>query len=66
MIHLPQCLRSSLKKYLQYLSKSTEQPAEPVSDAEIENTVVPKAEEIKTVKEQNNSAPEASKEAVKK
>jgi preprotein translocase subunit SecG len=46
--------------------KSTEQPAKPVSGAEIENTVVPKAEEIKTVKEQNNSVPKASKEAVKK
>ncbi len=29
--------------------KSIEQPAEPVSGAEIENTVVPKAEKIKTV-----------------
>jgi len=46
---------------------SNEQPAEPVSGAEIENTVVPKAEEIKTVKEQNDySVPKASKEAVKK
>jgi preprotein translocase subunit SecG len=42
-----------------------EQPAGPVSGAEIENIVVPKAEEIKTVKEQNNSVPKASKEAVK-
>jgi preprotein translocase subunit SecG len=31
--------------------KSIEQPAEPVSGAEIENTMVPKAEKIKTVKE---------------
>lgn len=46
--------------------KSTEQPAKPVGGAEIENTVVPRAEEIKTVKEQNNSVPKASKEAVKK
>jgi len=46
--------------------KSTEQPAGSVSGAEIENTVVPKAEEIKTVKEQNNAVPKASKEAVKK
>ena len=30
-------------------AKSTEQPAGPASDAEIKNTVVPKAEEIKTV-----------------
>ena len=45
---------------------STEQPVEPVSNAEIKNTVVPKAEEIKTVKEQENSAHEAGKEAVKK
>ena len=44
----------------------TEQPVEPVSDAEIKNTVVPKAEEIKTVKEQENSVHEAGKEAVKK
>jgi preprotein translocase subunit SecG len=35
--------------------KSTEQPAGPVSGAKIENIVVPKAEEIKTVKEQNNT-----------
>lgn len=42
-----------------------EQPAGPVSGAEIENIVVPKAEEIKTIKEQNNSVPKASKEAVK-
>jgi preprotein translocase subunit SecG len=40
----------------------------PVNGAEIENTVVPKAEEIKTVtvKEQNNSASKASKDAAKK
>ncbi len=38
----------------------------PVSGAEIQNTVVPNAEEIKTVKEQNNSASEASKEPIKK
>jgi preprotein translocase subunit SecG len=43
--------------------KSAEQPAGPVSGAEIENTVVPKAEEIKTVTEQNDAA---SKEAEKK
>jgi preprotein translocase subunit SecG len=47
-------------------AKSIEQPAEPVSGAEIEDTVVPKAEEIKTVKGQNNAVPKASKEAVKK
>ena len=35
--------------------KSTEQPAGPVSGAKIENIVVPKAEEIKTIKEQNNT-----------
>ena len=46
--------------------KSIEQPVEPVSGAEIENIVVPKADEIKTVKEQNNAAPNVSKEAVKK
>jgi preprotein translocase subunit SecG len=46
--------------------KSTEQPAEPVSGAKIEDIVVPKAEEIKTVKEQNNASPKASKEAGKK
>jgi preprotein translocase subunit SecG len=38
----------------------------PISGSEIENTVVPKAEEIKTVNEQDNAAPKASKEAVKK
>ncbi len=46
--------------------KSTEQPAGSVGGAEIENTVVPKAEVIKAVKEQNNSEPKATKEAVKK
>jgi preprotein translocase subunit SecG len=46
--------------------KSSDQPAGPVSGVEIENTVVPKAEEIKTVKEQNDSVPKASKEAAKK
>ena len=46
--------------------KSTVQPAEPVSGAEIENIVVPKAEEIKTVKEQDNAAPKASNEVEKK
>ena len=45
--------------------KSPEQSGS-VSGAEIQNTVVPKAEEIKTVKEQNNSASEASKEPIKK
>jgi preprotein translocase subunit SecG len=45
--------------------KSPEQ-SEPVNGAEIQNTVVPKAEEIKTVKEQNNSVSEASKEPIKK
>jgi preprotein translocase subunit SecG len=45
--------------------KSPEQLG-PVSGAEIQNTVVPKAEEIKTVKEQNNSASEARKEPIKK
>jgi preprotein translocase subunit SecG len=46
--------------------KSIEQPAEPVSGAEIENIVVPKAEEIKTVQEKNSPAPKASKETEKK
>ena len=46
--------------------KSTEQPAKPMSGAEIENTVVPKAEEIKTINEQDKAAPKASKEEVKK
>ena len=46
--------------------KSTVQPAEPVSGAEIENIVVPKAEEIKTVKEQDNAAPKGSNEVEKK
>ena len=45
--------------------KSTE-PAAPGADAKIENIVVPKAEEIKTVKEQNNASPKGGKEAVKK
>jgi len=45
--------------------KSPEQSGS-VSGAEIQNTVVPKAEEIKTLKEQNNSASEASKEPIKK
>jgi preprotein translocase subunit SecG len=36
-------------------AKPTEQPAGPVSGAKIENIVVPKAEEIKTIKEQNNT-----------
>lgn len=47
-------------------TNSTEQPAEPVSGAKIEDIVVPKAEEMKTVKEQNNAAPKAGKEAEKK
>ena len=46
-------------------AKMKEQPAVPVSGTEIENTVVPKAEEIKTVKDQNIAVPKASKEAVK-
>ena len=37
--------------------KSTEQPAQPGSGAKIEDIVVPKAEEIKTVKEKDNAAP---------
>jgi preprotein translocase subunit SecG len=45
-------------------AKPAEQP--PAGNTEIENTVVPKAEEIKTVKEQNNVEPNAGKEAVKK
>ena len=45
--------------------KSPEQSG-PLSGAEIQNTVVPKAEEIKTVKDQNNSASELSKEPIKK
>ena len=36
-------------------AKPTEQPSGPVSGAKIENIVVPKAEEIKTIKEQNNT-----------
>ena len=39
---------------------------EPISGAEIESTVVPKAEKIKTVNEQDNAVPKAGKEAVKK
>jgi len=46
--------------------KSIEKAAEPVSGAELENIVVPKAEEIKTVKEQENAAPKTNNEAVKK
>jgi preprotein translocase subunit SecG len=46
--------------------KPGEQPAAPVSGAKIENIVVPKAEEIKTVKEHDNAAPKASKEVEKK
>ena len=46
--------------------KSTEQPAQPGSGAKIEDIVVPKAEEIKTVKEHDNAAPKASKEVEKK
>jgi preprotein translocase subunit SecG len=42
--------------------KSATQPAEPVSGAEIKSIVVPKAEEIKTVKEQDNALPKNSKE----
>ena len=45
--------------------KSTEQPTGPISGAEIENTVVPKAEEIKTVNEQDNAVPKAAKEIKK-
>lgn len=45
-------------------AKPAEQP--PAGNAEIENTVIPKAEEIKTVKEQNNAVPKVGKEAVKK
>ena len=37
-----------------------------VSPAEIENTVVPKAEEIKTIKAQDNSASETNKGQIKK
>ena len=47
-------------------ANSTEQPAEPVSGAKIEDIVVPKAEEMKTIKDQNNAEPKAGKEAVKK
>ena len=53
--------------------KSEEVPAvpdvksnEPVTGAEIERIAVPKAEEIKTVKEPDDVASKASKEAVKK
>ena len=48
--------------------KSEEMPAvpEPVSGAQIENTAVPKAEEIKTIKEQNVAEPKASEDAAKK
>ena len=46
--------------------KLTEQPSvEPVNNAQIENTEVPKAEKIKTVKEQNDSATKTDNEAVK-
>ncbi len=38
----------------------------PANEAEIKDIVVPKAEEIKTVKEQNNTASKASKEILKK
>jgi preprotein translocase subunit SecG len=41
--------------------KLIEKPSEPVSDTDIETTVVPKAEEIKAVKEQNNTPPKAGK-----
>jgi preprotein translocase subunit SecG len=46
--------------------KPGEQPAAPVSGADIKNIVVPKAEELKTVKEQDNAAPKASTEEGKK
>ena len=46
--------------------KPGEQPAASVSGADIKNIVVPKAEEIKTVKEQDNAAPKASNEEGKK
>ena len=46
--------------------KSTEQSAGPAADAEIEKIVVPKSEEIKTVTEQHNDAPQSSNETVEK
>jgi hypothetical protein len=45
---------------------TTKKPDEPINGAKIENTVVPKAEKIKTVKEQSNAGSSGAKNAVKK
>ena len=45
---------------------TTKKPDEPVNGTKIENTVVPKAEKIKTVKEQSNVGSSNTKNAVKK
>jgi preprotein translocase subunit SecG len=45
---------------------TAKKPVEPASSAEIENTVAPKAEKIKSVKEQSNKESGSSKDAVKK
>ena len=42
--------------------RSTEQAAEPVNGAKIETTIVPQAEKVKTINEQNNFAPDSTKE----
>lgn len=47
-------------------TNSTTQSVGSVSGAQIENTAVPKAEEIKTIKEQNGAEPKSSEESVKK
>jgi preprotein translocase subunit SecG len=47
------------------IAPEAEQTSETATGAEIENTVVPKAEVMKTIKEQNNSVPKDSKEAEK-
>jgi preprotein translocase subunit SecG len=47
-------------------ASTTKMPVEPVSGAQIENTVVPKAEKIKTVKEQSNAGSSGAKDVEKK
>jgi len=47
-------------------TSTTKMPVEPVSGAQIENTVVPKAEKIKTVKEQSNAGSSGAKDVEKK
>ncbi|MDD5321830.1 MAG: preprotein translocase subunit SecG [Methylococcales bacterium] len=44
----------------------TKKPVEPATGTQIEPTQVPKAEKMKTVKEQSNSGSSGAKEAVKK